>query len=339
MPEPEIVFSDVTKSFDLREEEGFFKGDAIFLNIFRKKERSRKVIALKDFSFKVYRGECVGIVGPNGAGKTTLLKLACSLLLPDEGDILVKGLNTKYNYEKTRLLTMIVPGSRFFGFNELLSPETNLRYWAAVYQLSPKEAVERVRWVLKLTGLEEVKNRRVMYLSSGMRQKLNIARSLLARREIIALDEPTIHLDPWSATEIRKFIKEVLTGKLHCTILLSSQNLYEVEELCDRIVVLVKGKKVIEGTTEYIKNRLGVARKRLIITFNDSLSKEEIKMFECFEIDIKNNKVIIYIKNEKNIKEILELLYKVRNKVLDLEVKTPSLEEVLIRGGVNIDED
>ena len=97
---------------------------------------------------------------------------------------------------------MIIPGSRFFGFNELLSPKTNLEYWSAVYQLSPKEAKERIEWVLKITGLESVKNRRVMYLSSGMRQKLNIARSLLAKREIIALDEPTIHLDPWSALEL-----------------------------------------------------------------------------------------------------------------------------------------
>jgi len=95
-----IEFINVSKFYEPREEEGFFRGDTIFLKFFKGKSCKRKIIALRNFSLKVSKGECVGIVGPNGAGKTTLLKLACSLLLPDKGDVIVEGLNTRKHYEK-----------------------------------------------------------------------------------------------------------------------------------------------------------------------------------------------------------------------------------------------
>ncbi len=332
-----IEFDNVRKSFSLRKEEGFFRGDDILISFFKrisgKHNRNRKysIDALKDINLKIRKGECIGIVGPNGAGKTTLLKLACSLLLPDEGDVYVCGLNTKEHTDKTRSMTMIIPGSRFFGFNELLSPRSNLLYWAAVYQIPPREAKARVEWALELTGLSEVGDRRVMFLSSGMRQKLNLARALLADREIWAIDEPTVHLDPWSAREIRGFIRDVLVRKLGYTVLLSSQNLSEVEELCDRVVFLLEGRVVIEGTIEYIRSRVRYARKKVTLKLSSPLERREEDLLRGFRLSYLDDRktVMVYVKDCSELRDLLAILPDTRHKISDLTIQDPPLEEVL----------
>ncbi|RLI25680.1 hypothetical protein DRO58_06140 [Candidatus Bathyarchaeota archaeon] len=329
-----VEFENVCKMFRRRSEEGFFRGDLLVYKLLRRKrEEAGLVRALESVSFKVGRGECLGVLGPNGAGKTTLLKLACSLLLPDSGSVYVNGLDTREHTDKTKSMAMIIPGSRFFGFNELLSPESNLMYWAAVFQVPRARAKELIEEALKVFGLSEVRDRRVMFLSSGMRQRLNMARSFLAGRTVWALDEPTIHLDPWVAEDIRQLVKNVLVGERRYTILLASQNIYELEKLCDKILVLNKGKVVLYDSVDNVKSKLG-HRRRIKITFDQALGKNHIETLTS-EFDIVNvgdNYVEIITKNAvETLPKLYKLLRRLGLKPSDILVTEPSLEEIILK--------
>jgi ABC-2 type transport system ATP-binding protein len=209
--------------------------------------------ALKGVDMKIKGGEIFGILGPNGAGKTTLIKILCTLVLHDEGEVYVNGFDPKREPgEVLRNLQAVLPESR--GFNWRLSGRQNLEFYALLYGLSDAEAKERIDYLLDFTELSDRADDGYQRYSTGMQRRLLLCRALIRNTPIIVFDEPTTGLDPSAAAKFRNMIIDRLARKEDKTILLSTHNLQEAEELCDRIAILDRGKVIASGTPDSVRH-------------------------------------------------------------------------------------
>jgi ABC-2 type transport system ATP-binding protein len=199
------------------------------------------VEALRDVSFKVHEGEIFGLIGPNGAGKTTLAKIIATLIQPTSGAVTVKGHDSVRDDEKVRR-NVGLAGAEERSFYWRLTAEQNLLFFARLYGLSERAARQRIKELLALFDLEELARRRFAELSTGNKQRLSVARAMLASPPVLLLDEPTRSLDPIAAARMRATIKSLARGEANrVTVFLTSHNLAEVEELCDRVAIIGKG--------------------------------------------------------------------------------------------------
>ncbi|QNN53883.1 ABC transporter ATP-binding protein [Nocardioides mesophilus] len=217
-----------------------------------KRER-KEVEAVRGVSFGIDQGELFGLLGPNGAGKTTTIKMLITLLLPTGGSARVLGHDVVTEpREVRRHIGYVFGGDR--GLYERLNALDNLRYFAELYGVAPREQKQRIGYLLELVGLTGREKERVEGFSRGMRQRLHIARGLLHDPEVLFLDEPTIGIDPVGARELRATIGTLKEqGK---TILLTTHYMFEADELCDRIAVIRAGELVAEGTPAVLKRRV-----------------------------------------------------------------------------------
>ncbi|MEM2571389.1 MAG: ABC transporter ATP-binding protein, partial [Thermoproteota archaeon] len=229
------------------------KGEGGFL--FRKKNKET-IIALDDVSLSIKRGELFGLLGPNGAGKTTLVKILSTLILPDAGTALVNGYDVLKEPGKVRASIGVVSSGERSLYWKLTARE-NLEYFARLYKVPDQVAKRRIRELLNLMGLEDRADELVEKYSSGMRQKLAIARAMLHDPEVLLLDEPTLGLDPSFSKSIRSFIREELNKKQGKTILLTTHYMEEADKMCDRVAFITKGRIVAVDTPERLKNMIG----------------------------------------------------------------------------------
>jgi len=204
--------------------------------------RREEVVAVDGVSVSIERGELFGLLGPNGAGKTTLIKLLSTLVLPSSGDALISGYPLADGEMVRRHIGLVTGEERSFYWR--LSGRDNLRFYASLYGLSRSEAEGRVRELASLLGLQEVLDQRFDTYSSGMRQRLALARGLLNDAEILFLDEPTKSLDPGSAARLRETIQRLAHERGH-TIVLVTHQLGEAGELCDRIGIMHRGRLAV----------------------------------------------------------------------------------------------
>lgn len=198
--------------------------------------------ALRGISFDVRDGELFGLLGPNGAGKTTLVKILATVLLPTTGAVRVLGADVVRDPDRVRKeIGLVFGGER--GLYWSLSGRETLRFWGTMYGLPPLDLKARVEDMLKLVGLRDRAEDRVETYSRGMKQRLHLARGLLARPRLLLLDEPTIGLDPVAANEIRGIV-----NKLHdegTTIFLTTHNMAEAQALCERVGFINDGQIVL----------------------------------------------------------------------------------------------
>src|SRR5712691_3723755 len=225
--------------------------------VFRR--RRLEVEAVRGVTFEIGEGELFGLLGPNGAGKTTTIKMLITLLIPTSGTARVLGLDVvKDAREVRKRIGYVFGGER--GLYERLSAFDNLRYFAELYAVPPREQRPRIAELLELVGLTGREKERVEGYSRGMRQRLHIARGLLHDPPVIFLDEPTIGVDPVGARELRATIASLVeSGK---TVLLTTHYMFEADDLCDRIAVINKGQIVAEGTPRDLK---GIVADRTVI--------------------------------------------------------------------------
>ncbi len=203
--------------------------------------RTTGVVALQGIDFEAYSGEIFGLLGPNGAGKTTLLKILANLVLPTSGDVLLAGCDLLRNPRKARRCIGYVPSDER-NFFWRLSGQENLRFFADIHEVPPRLAAERIRFYLDYFGLQGVAGKRFALYSTGQKKLFTIIRALLPAPRILILDEPTNSLDPPATKRLVEHLRRELVGKEHQSIIWATHRLEEASDVCDRILLIDKGK-------------------------------------------------------------------------------------------------
>jgi len=221
--------------------------------------RGEPVYAVRGLEWELAAGECFGILGPNGAGKTTLLKMLATLVVPDAGDVQVAGVDLRRDPAAVRRLVAPVFGEER-GLYWRLSARENLALFAALYGVAPREARGRQEELLRLVDLAGTGNRMVGTFSSGMKQRLLIARALLARPRVLLLDEPTRSLDPVSAREFRGFLRREVAHWNDCAVVIATHSGDEAFDVCDRVAVMHAGRFVAAGPAAALGRALAPER-------------------------------------------------------------------------------
>ncbi|MCL2217916.1 MAG: ABC transporter ATP-binding protein [Defluviitaleaceae bacterium] len=225
----------------------FVVGDGLF-------NRNKKIIhAVRGISFSVEKGEIFGLLGQNGAGKTTTIKMMITMLAPTSGICKVLGYDSFGQEKMIRNRINFVFGGEY-GLYRRLSARDNLKYFANLYKIPRKVRDARINELLDLVGLSDRGDTRVETFSKGMTQRVQIARGLINSPEVLFMDEPTIGLDPIGAEMLRKTITEI--NSLGTTVLLTTHNMYEADELCGRVAIIKEGELITLDTPANIKNRL-----------------------------------------------------------------------------------
>ncbi|NOZ71695.1 MAG: ATP-binding cassette domain-containing protein [Chloroflexi bacterium] len=192
--------------------------------------------ALHEVSFKIASGEIVGLLGPNGAGKTTLMKILTGRLQPDGGEARIQDMDVLTQRQEVQALIGYLPENAPV-YNDL-SVQGYLKMMAELRQIPAEKQLERIGEAVYATGLEDMLTRPISQLSKGYRQRVGIAQAILHQPQLLILDEPTVGLDPTQIIEIRNLIRRLAQ---HSTILLSTHILPEVEQVCDRVIILMHG--------------------------------------------------------------------------------------------------
>lgn len=286
--------------------------------------RDRETVkAVDHVNLKIREGELFGLIGPNGAGKTTFVKLLSTLILPDSGTAYINGHDIIKEDDVVRTQIGVLPGEFSRSLYWRLSGKQNLRFFAELYNIRDDS---RINYLITLFGLEDWADELLMKYSTGMKHKLALARALLNDPSVLLLDEPTTGIDPQASFEIKKLAKNELSDK---TILWTSHNLYEIEEICDRIAMIKDGRIVMEGTPGDLK-REGLERETITLVVEPG----ESAWFSSVEGATVTNEYMVEITTSdlrKTLREILDITDDHGITIKDLRTTAPTLEEVFIK--------
>jgi len=285
------------------------------------------VTALDGVSFHVNKGEIFGLLGPNGAGKTTLIEIICGLRKFDDGKVTILGFDLVKDSYKVRSLIGFCPQETLLY--DLLSVKENFAFTASLYSMSSREFKEKLDYFSKILGVEEFLNRKVKELSGGMKRRANLATSIIHDPPIIILDEPTVGFDPNVKREFWELIKSLReNGK---TVLLSTHDMYEADELCDRVAIMDKGKIVALDKPQMLKEKFG-GEALINIKMKEPLTKEGLTFFEKYNTVLKDDEIQIFTKNPwKIMPEITKKLISKGLLTEKIEVAEPTLEDVFVK--------
>jgi ABC-2 type transport system ATP-binding protein len=202
--------------------------------------RRQYLQVLQDVTLDIPRGGVFGILGPNGAGKTTFLKILAGLITPDTGGVSLEGVDVTGDPDRAKTLLTYVPADERTLYWRLTGRQ-NLQFFAVLNEIPARERQRRVAEVLDLVGLADRADEQVVKYSTGMKQRLAIARGILCNPGILLLDEPTRSLDPVAARQLQRFIKDELASRLGKTVVLATHNMEEATDLCDLVAILHRG--------------------------------------------------------------------------------------------------
>jgi len=284
------------------------------------------LVALKGVSFTVEEGEIFGLLGPNGAGKTTLMEILCGLRRFDEGKVTVFDVDIGKNPERVKGLLGFCPQETLLY--RYLNVRENLAFAASLYSLSSEKTKERIKFITKFLGIEEVLNKRVEKLSGGMKRRASLAASIIHDPKIVILDEPTVGFDPNVKHEFWELIKQ-LHGKGK-TILLSTHNMEEADKLCDRVAIMDLGKIVALDKPETLKQKHGGSAVINIKVKNSHLEKAE-KLLHKLKLKIENSELKIFAEDPWSLMpDVSSMLFAKGVLTEKIEVTEPTLEDVFI---------
>jgi ABC-2 type transport system ATP-binding protein len=294
------------------------------------RQQKHPVVAVEDISFTINKGELFGMVGPNGAGKTTTVKMLSTLLLPTSGTAEIFGLDIQRDTNKIRPRIGFTFGGNK-GLYSRLSGLDNLRYFAELYRIDLGKINKRVSELLEVVGLTGREHDRVETYSSGMQQRLHLARAMLHDPDLIFLDEPTVGIDPIGAREIRALVKNLVAlGK---TILLTSHYMYEMEELCDRIAVVNHGKIIALNTPAGLKAcSSGDSAVSIQSLHGSQALLEKLQGLEGYlsRVHTSGDTLTIFTKTPSKILNVLAPLLE-QNIITNVEVRNATLEDVYVQ--------
>ena len=210
-----------------------------------------KAVAVEDISFSIKEGEIVGLLGPNGAGKSTTMNMLTGFIEQTEGEIIIDGYDMLKKPKKAKKEIGYMPEG--VPLYTDLTVREFVQYMAEIKQVDKKTRKEKINQIIEKTGLKEVEKKLIKNLSRGYKQRVSMAGALVGTPKILILDEPTVGLDPKQITEIRNLIKEL--GKTH-TVILSSHILSEVSQICNKVIIINKGKIIAIDTPENLENKV-----------------------------------------------------------------------------------
>lgn len=212
----------------------------------------KNIKAVDNVNFKVNKGEILGLLGENGAGKTTTLRMIATMLKPTSGEAIIEGYSITKEASKVRGEIGILFGGEV-GLYDRLTARENMMYFARLNGMTDEEAKKSIEDLTHMLQMEEFIDRRVGKFSRGMKQKVAIARSIVHKPSVMLFDEPTIGLDVTASKIVQDFILGCKAENK--SIIFSSHSMREVEKLCDRIIIIHKGKLIEEGTVEELKKK------------------------------------------------------------------------------------
>lgn len=287
------------------------------------KRNYETVKAVDDVSFEISEGEIVGFIGQNGAGKTTTLKMLSGLLYPTEGETSVLGFNPwdrKPEFQKQFALVMGQKNQLWWDLPAIESFHLN----KAIYEIPDKVFDKTLAKLSKLLDVEDILRVQVRKLSLGQRMKCEIIAALLHNPKVLFLDEPTIGLDVVMQKTLRDFIK-TYNKEFGATIILTSHYMGDVKELCERVIMIDKGRKIYDGNLNDIINKYA-RNKILSLTLESSTSKKDLEQFGTVK-SFKNNQVTLLVPR----KEATKIASKILNqfKIMDLNIEEVSIEVVI----------
>jgi ABC-2 type transport system ATP-binding protein len=260
------------------------------IQLVRLRKEFDDLVAVNGLNVEIAAGEIYGLIGPNGAGKTTTIRMACGLLAPTEGHVVINGIDVQKEPEQAQRHVGYL--SDFFSVYEDLKVWEYLDYFANAYKLDPALIPARIEQVIAEVGLEVKRDSLIHGLSRGMKQRLGIARAIVHRPEVLLLDEPASGLDPKARLDLRNLLLKLRDQG--CTILISSHILSDLEGFCTSIGIMEKGRMIRSGRIAQIREAegamrvlriawLGTAEPRLLETLraDSRISEPVIRESEC----------------------------------------------------------
>lgn len=290
------------------------------------KSGKRTIKALDNISLHIKRGEIFGLLGPNGAGKTTLISVLCGLLNKEAGKVEILDMDPDTELTSIRKKINLVLG--FTGISMDLTVEEFLHYFCLLYNLDDIE--QRIHAAMEAVSISDKAHILTRDLSSGYKQRVLLAKALLNEPDVLFLDEPTVGLDVDIAIKIRGLIREL--QKRGTTILLTTHNMYEVEELCDRIALISRGKIIATGTVGEIKKMINV--EKVIAVEVDRLAefaKAMRKQKYVLSSIIVDDAVHITVESYGNVRKVMAHLAKSEYHVYSIRLVEPTLEEAFLK--------
>lgn len=324
-----IKVENLSKSFKTNKKYPGFKG--AIKSFFSKEYTIKK--AVDDISFEIEKGEIVGYIGANGAGKSTTIKMMTGIMVPSSGSVIVDGIIPYENREKNAKDIGVVFGQRTQLWWDLPLSET-FSLLKDIYEVSDKDYEERMKFLDETLELKEFILSPVRTLSLGQRMRADLAAALIHNPKVIYLDEPTIGLDIVVKENVRKAIKKI-NETYGTTIILTTHDLNDIEELCRRIIIIDNGKKLYDGSLEEIKNKYGYMT-TIEIQIKKQFELSEIKLNEILNL---NNEDLNFTKEDmklivrfnKNKVSSSDIMFNVMKeyRVLDFLVKETSIEDII----------
>lgn len=292
-------------------------------------KRFGSILAVDNLSLSINKGEIFGLVGPNCAGKSTTIKMLVGLLKPDRGEILVNDVNISHNLNEVKKILGLVPQD--VAIYENISASENVKFFGSLYGLHGKKLHEMAKEALEFTGLYDKRNERPKRFSGGMKRRLNIACSIVHKPDILIMDEPTVGIDAQSRSHILESVKGI--NKSGTTVIHTSHYMEEVENICTRIGIVDFGRIIALGD----KNEL-----KMLLNSEEIITLEVDNAGECrfdeisylngvTSMVIHENLIQVVSYNAHDIlQEIIEIILKNNKKIVNISLKSPSLENVFL---------
>ena len=297
------------------------------------KEYAGKILAVDHLSFTVRQGEIFGFLGLNGAGKTTTIKMLSTLISPTSGSAEVLGFDVTKEGLRVREKLAVVQQQESYDRN--LTVEASLRLYASLWSVPKTERAERIESLLKEFGLEELKKRKIRWLSFGQRRRLQVAREFLHDSSILILDEPTVGMDVLARHAFLDFCKKISSSGR--TIFYTTHIISEAEYLCDRVALIHKGKIAALDSPKELKKRYGDVKSVLVSIRNPSEIQRLSKLFDELKIErqevTKDSTELRLVSSDpfKLASEVSRLLEQSGFDQESISIVEPSLEDVMVR--------
>lgn len=324
-----IILENVCKEFRTVKKEEGLKG--AFKGLFSREYIIKK--AVDNMTFTINKGEIVGYIGANGAGKSTTIKIMTGILTPSSGKVFVDGIVPHENRTENAKKIGVVFGQRTQLWWDLPLRET-FPVLKEIYQVSDEDFQYRMKFLNDVLGLDEFMATPVRGLSLGQRMRADLAASLLHNPKILYLDEPTIGLDVMVKEKVRKAVKEI-NKEFGTTIILTTHDLNDIEELCDRIIIIDNGKKVYDGSIQSIKSAYGYMNQVDIKVKNSDKPNDfdinKLMNFSKEDLSAEMGEGAITVTFNKNKIPVANIIHVLMEKchVLDVSIKETSIEEII----------